>query len=100
MNINQSGEGRIEMTLSTLGETMSKGNAMHLNDSYPTEFYISDVGYLVLKQDCFECGRVTQFMLSPEQTKVFFNLLPDLMLEQTQKWTGLFDPPIHGDDNV
>jgi len=28
MNINQSGEGRIEMTLSTLGETMSKGNAM------------------------------------------------------------------------
>ncbi len=26
MNINQSGEGRIEMTLSTLGETMSKGN--------------------------------------------------------------------------
>jgi hypothetical protein len=28
MNINQSGEGRIEMTLSTLGEPMSKGNAM------------------------------------------------------------------------
>jgi hypothetical protein len=28
MNINQSGEGRIEMSLSTLGETMSKGNAM------------------------------------------------------------------------
>jgi len=28
MNTNQSGEGRIEMTLSTLGETMSKGNAM------------------------------------------------------------------------
>jgi len=26
MNINQSGEGRIEMTLSTLGEPMSKGN--------------------------------------------------------------------------
>lgn len=28
MNTNQSGEGRIEMTLSTLGEPMSKGNAM------------------------------------------------------------------------
>ena len=28
MNINQSGEGRIEMSLSTLGEPMSKGNAM------------------------------------------------------------------------
>jgi hypothetical protein len=29
MNINQSGEGRIEMTLSTLGETMSKGKLGH-----------------------------------------------------------------------
>ena len=28
MNINQSGEGRIEMSLSTLGEPMFKGNAM------------------------------------------------------------------------
>jgi hypothetical protein len=100
MNTRLSGEGRIEMTLSTLGETMSKGNVMHLNDSYPTEFYVSDVGYLVVKQDCFECGRVTQFMLSPEQTKVFFNLLPDLMKEQTQRWTGIFDPIVHGEDNV
>ena len=100
MNTDKSGEGRIETSLSTLGEPMFKGNAMHLNDSYPTEFYVSDVGYLVIKQDCFECGRVTQFMLSPEQTKVFFNLLPDLMKEQTQRWTGLFDPQTNGDENV
>ena len=100
MNTDKSGAGRIEMVLSTLGEPMSEGNAMHLNDSYPTEFYVSDVGYLVIKQDCFECGRVTQFLLSPEQTKVFFNLLPDLMKEQTQRWTGLFDPQTNGDENV
>jgi hypothetical protein len=100
MNINQSGEGRIEMSLSTLGEPMSKGNAMHLNDSYPTEFYVSDIGYLTIKQDCFECGRNTQFLLSPEQTKVFFNLLPDLMKEQTQRWTGLFDPQTDGETDV
>lgn len=65
---------------------------MHLQDSYPTEFYISDCGYLVIKQDCFECGRLTQFLISPEQTKVLFNLLPDLMKEQTIKWTGIYTP--------
>ena len=100
MNTDWLGEGRIETALSTLGEPMSKGNAMHLNDSYPTEFYVSDVGYLVLKQECFECGRLTQFLLSPEQTKVIFNLMPDLMKEQTQRWTGIFVPQIHGDGNV
>ena len=73
---------------------------MHLHDSYPTEFYVSDVGYLVLKQDCFECGRVTQFLISPEQTKVIFNLLPDLMKLQTQRWTGIFVPDSEEDDDV
>jgi hypothetical protein len=65
---------------------------MRLQDSYPTEFYVSDCGYFVIKQDCFECGRETQFLISPEQTKVLFNLLPDLMKEQTVKWTGIFTP--------
>lgn len=71
---------------------------MHFNNSYPTEFYVSDSGYLVLKQECFECGRFTQFLISPEQTKVLYNLLPDLMKEQTQNWTGLFIPG--GDEDV
>ena len=65
---------------------------MNFLDSYPTEFYVSDVGYLVLKQDCFECGRYTQFLISPEQTKILFNLLPDLMKQQTVSWTGLHNP--------
>lgn len=100
MNTELSGEGRIEMTLSTLGEPMSKGNAMHLHDSYPTEFYVSDIGYFVMKQECFECGRETQFLLSPEQTKVIFNQLPDLMKQQEERWTGIFDPMVHGEENV
>ena len=83
---------------STLGEPMPKGIAMHLHDSYPTEFYVSNVGYLVIKQDCFECGRVTEFLLSPEQVKVFYNLLPDLMQQQTESWTGIFVP--ERDENV
>jgi hypothetical protein len=70
---------------------------MHLSNSYPTEFYVSDVGYLVIKQDCFECGRVTQFLISPEQTKVFFNLLPDLMKQQAENWTGIFIPSEEND---
>jgi hypothetical protein len=65
---------------------------MRLQDSYPTEFYVSDCGYFVIKQECFECGRETQFLISPEQTKVLFNLLPDLMKEQTVKWTGIYCP--------
>ena len=65
---------------------------MQLQDSYPTEFYVSDCGYFVIKQECFECGRETQFLISPEQTKILFNLLPDLMKEQTTKWTGIYTP--------
>ena len=65
---------------------------MRLQDSYPIEFYVSDCGYFVIKQDCFECGRETQFLISPEQTKILFNLLPDLMKEQTTKWTGIYTP--------
>ncbi len=65
---------------------------MRLQDSYPTEFYVSDCGYFVIKQECFECGRETQFLISPEQTKILFNLLPDLMKEQTTIWTGIYTP--------
>ena len=64
---------------------------MQLNASYPTEMYVSDAGYLVIKQDCFECGRETQFLFSPDQTKTFVNLLPDFLNEQTERWTGIIE---------
>lgn len=73
---------------------------MRLNDSYPTEFYVSDVGYLAIKQDCPECDRLSTFLLSPEQTKIFFNLLPDLMRQQNECWTGLYMPSDDGDSDV
>lgn len=65
---------------------------MRLLESISTEFYISDSGYFVISQDCFECGKPSKFVLSPEQTKVLFNLLPDLMQDQTTKWTGIYCP--------
>ena len=65
---------------------------MNFLDSYPTEFYISDVGYLVLKQECFGCGQETQFLISPEQTKILLNLLPDMVKQQTERWTGIYSP--------
>ncbi len=65
---------------------------MNFLDSYPTEFYISDVGYLVLKQECFGCGHETQFLISPEQTKILLNLLPDMVKQQTERWTGIHSP--------
>jgi len=62
---------------------------MHFLNSYPTEFYISDVGYLVIKQECFECGHTAQFLITPEQTKILSNLLPDMIKDQTVRWTGI-----------
>ena len=66
---------------------------MRMLDSYPTEFYVSDVGYLVIKQECFECGHETKFMLTPEHTKILFEHLPKLMQEQKGSWIGYDKPP-------
>ena len=65
---------------------------MNFLDSYPTEFYISDVGYLVLKQECFGCGHETQFLITPEQTKILLNLLPEMIKQQTERWTEIYSP--------
>jgi hypothetical protein len=65
---------------------------MKLNESYQTEFYISDMGYLVIKQESYEHGKVVKFLITPEQTKIFFNHLPKLMQQQAQCWTGVYNP--------
>jgi hypothetical protein len=64
---------------------------MKMFQSYQTEFYVSDAGFLVIKQDCFFDGEAPQFLLSPEQTKLLFGLLPQLMKEQEILWTGLME---------
>ena len=61
---------------------------MRMNAAYETEFYVSDVGYLVLKQECFECGHITQFLLSPSQSEALLHHLPKMLMEQNEKWTG------------
>jgi hypothetical protein len=65
---------------------------MKLLDSYPTEFYVSDVGYLVIKQECFECGHETMFLITPEQTKILFNLQQEIMQQQKVRWNGIYQP--------
>jgi hypothetical protein len=62
---------------------------MNFLNSYATELYVSDAGYLVIKQECFECGRNTQFLITPEQTKILFNLLPEMIKQQAENWTGI-----------
>lgn len=63
---------------------------MRLQSSYPTEFYVSDLGYLVIKQECCDCGRYTQFLISPEQTTILSNLMPEIIKQQKERWHGLF----------
>ena len=65
---------------------------MQLLESYPVEFYVSDCGYLVIEQQSIEFGNDVSFLISPEQTKILFNLLPELMQEQKTKWTGIYEP--------
>ena len=66
---------------------------MMLNSAYPTEFYVSDVGYLVIKQECWECGKETRFLFTPEQTRVLFSMAADIMQQQKQNWTGVYVEP-------
>ena len=73
---------------------------MRLLETYPTDFYISDVGYLTIIQSCNECGRETTFLISPEQTKIIFAVLPDLMKEQQERWNGVYLPPNREETNV
>lgn len=62
-----------------------------MNAAYETEFYVSDVGYLVLKQECFECGHNTKFLLSPSQAEALLHHLPKMLMEQNKKWTGFVE---------
>ena len=66
---------------------------MKLMESYPVEFYISDVGYLVFK------GRnmlgypdyEAMIFMSPEQVQIFASCLSDLVHEQRKNWTGVIN---------
>jgi len=63
---------------------------MKLNESLETRFYVSDAGYLVIEQESYEFGKTVQILISPEQTKLFFNHLPKLIQQQAHCWTGIY----------
>ena len=65
---------------------------MRLLETYPTDIYVSDVGYLTIKQDLND-GRETTFLISPEQTRIIFSMLPSLMKEQDERWVGVYVSP-------
>lgn len=69
---------------------MPKGNTMKLQSAYETEFYVSDAGYLVIKQECLECGHDSKFMLTPDQTRIMFSMAGELMRQQDERWTGIY----------
>jgi hypothetical protein len=53
--------------------------------SQPVEFYVSTFGYLVFKN--YEI----KIILNPEQSKILLNMLPELIEQQNQIWTGIDD---------
>jgi hypothetical protein len=65
---------------------------MKLKQSYPIEFYVSDVGYLVFKgQDMNDPSDEYEamFFMSPEQVQVFAACFSDLIRQQKEVWTGI-----------
>jgi len=51
--------------------------------SQPVEFYVSTSGYLVFKNYSIT------IVLTPDQSKILLDQLPDLIELQDQHWTGI-----------
>jgi hypothetical protein len=49
----------------------------------PVEFYVSTAGYLVFKNYSIT------IILTPDQSKILLDQLPDLIDIQDQQWTGI-----------
>ena len=56
---------------------------MKFHKANPIEFYVSTAGYLVFKNYSIT------IILTPEQSKVLLDQLPDLIDVQDQVWTGI-----------
>jgi hypothetical protein len=56
---------------------------MKFRKAEPVEFFVSTVGYLV-----FQNYSIT-IILTPEQSKVLLNQLPELIEKQEKHWTGV-----------
>jgi hypothetical protein len=56
---------------------------MKFHKANPVEFYVSTAGYLVFKNYSIT------IILTPDQSKILLNQLPDLIDIQDQQWTGI-----------
>ena len=73
---------------------------MKLLETYPTDIYVSDIGYLTIRQDLYFGQGETTFLISPEQTRIIFSMLPVLMKEQEERWVGVYVPPNQEETDV
>ena len=64
---------------------------MQLTGTNPTKFYLGHTGFFVISQQCGCCGDEATFLLSPEQTKILYESLPQIIAEQAEVWTGVVD---------
>lgn len=62
---------------------------MKLLNSYETEFYVSDSGYLVIRQAGLDSLDYVEIIMTPEQTRTLFNLSTELLDQQKASWTGI-----------
>ena len=73
---------------------------MKLLETYPTDIYVSDVGYLIIEQDLNDGDGETRFLISPEQTRIIFSILPSLIKEQEERWVGVYVSPDQEETDV
>jgi hypothetical protein len=73
---------------------------MRLLETYPTDIYVSDVGYLIIEQDLNDGDGETRFLISPEQTRIIFSILPALIKEQEERWVGVYVSPDQEETDV
>jgi hypothetical protein len=65
---------------------------MKLRQSFPVEFYVSDVGYLVFKgqnMNGYPDDIEAAIYMTPEQVQIFAACFSDLIHQQKSNWTGI-----------
>ena len=65
---------------------------MRLLNGQTTELYVSDYGYLMIKQEnVYDPHEVIEIRFTPEQAEILLSKLPALIQEQAINWTGIAD---------
>ena len=63
---------------------------MRLLNGQTTELYVSDYGYLIVKQEnVYGPHEMVEIRFTPEQAEILLSKLPSLIQEQSLNWTGL-----------